>query len=136
MVSLALCPQVVSQAPQHFTSSETQATCDGCFARQSVCSAISLPSGMSRAVDPQKFSKVDVDHRHIPVWDSHSTFRFLWQSHCTCEGDGMCSPTVTSGCLRRRAWVTASFQAGGGDRRGCTVFMDGSGTLLDNEAPP
>ena len=39
---LALCPQVVSQAPQHFRSSETQATCDGCFARQSICSVISL----------------------------------------------------------------------------------------------
>ena len=28
VMSLALCPQVVSQAPQHFGSSETQATCD------------------------------------------------------------------------------------------------------------
>ena len=35
VVSLALCPQVVSQAPQHFRSSEKQATCEGCFARQS-----------------------------------------------------------------------------------------------------
>ena len=38
VMSLALCPQVVSQAPQHFRSSETQATCEGCFARQSICS--------------------------------------------------------------------------------------------------
>ena len=33
----ALCPQVVSQAPRHFRPSEKQATCDGCFARQSIC---------------------------------------------------------------------------------------------------
>ena len=38
VMSLALCPQVVSQAPQHFRSSETQATCEGCFDRQSICS--------------------------------------------------------------------------------------------------
>ena len=30
VMSLALCPQVVSRAPQHFRSSGTQATCDGC----------------------------------------------------------------------------------------------------------
>ena len=29
VMSLALCPQVVSQAPQHFRSSEKQATCEG-----------------------------------------------------------------------------------------------------------
>ena len=77
VVSLALCPLVVSQASQHFRSSEKQATCEGCFARQSVCSVVSLHSGMSRAVHPQEFSKVDVDHRHIPVWVSHSTFHFF-----------------------------------------------------------
>ena len=32
VVSLALCPQVVSQAPQHFRSSEKQDTWEGCFA--------------------------------------------------------------------------------------------------------
>ena len=32
---LSFCPQVVSQDPQHFRYSETQAACDGCFARQS-----------------------------------------------------------------------------------------------------
>ena len=31
MMSLALCPQVVSQASQHFRSSEKQATCEGCM---------------------------------------------------------------------------------------------------------
>ena len=50
VVFMALCPQVVSQSPQHFRASEIQATFDGFFARQSVCSVISLHSGMSRAV--------------------------------------------------------------------------------------
>ena len=40
---LALCPQVMSQASQHFWSSEKQATCEDCFARQSACSVVSLP---------------------------------------------------------------------------------------------
>ena len=31
VMSLAYCPQVVSQAPQHFRSSETQAAYDSCF---------------------------------------------------------------------------------------------------------
>ena len=35
-MTLALCPQVVSRAPQHFRSSETQAICEDCFSRQSV----------------------------------------------------------------------------------------------------
>ena len=33
VMSLALCPQVVSQAPQHFRSYEKQIICNGCFAR-------------------------------------------------------------------------------------------------------
>ena len=77
VMSLALCPQVVSQAPHHFRSSKKQAICEGCFARQSICSVISLHSGMSRAVHPQEFSKVDVNHQHIPFWASHSIFHFL-----------------------------------------------------------
>ena len=32
-----LCPQLVSQTPQHFRSSETQATCGGRFARHFIC---------------------------------------------------------------------------------------------------
>ena len=74
VMSFALCPQVVSQASQHFRSSEKQATCEGCFAYQCVCS---LHSGMSRAVHTEEFSKVDVDHRHIPVCAFNSTFHFL-----------------------------------------------------------
>ena len=41
-MSLALCPQVVSQAHRRFRSSETQAACEGCFARQSICWVISF----------------------------------------------------------------------------------------------
>ena len=77
VMSLALFLQVVSQASQHFIFSEKQATCEGCFARQSICSPISLRCGMSRAVHSQELSKVDVNHRHIPVWASQSTFHFF-----------------------------------------------------------
>ena len=56
MMSLALCPQVVSQASQHFRPSERQAICEGCFARQSNCSVVSLHSGMSGAVPTHRMS--------------------------------------------------------------------------------
>ena len=59
VISLALCHQVVSQASQHFRSSKKQATCEGCCAHQSICSVIFFHSGMSRAVHPQEFLKVD-----------------------------------------------------------------------------
>ena len=42
VVSLALCPQIVFQAPQYFKFSETQATFEGCFACQSICGVVSL----------------------------------------------------------------------------------------------
>ena len=45
-----VCQQVVFPAPQHFRSSETQATCGDCFSCQSVCLVSSLDSGMSRTV--------------------------------------------------------------------------------------
>ena len=57
VMSLALCPQVMSQVGQHFRSSEKQITYKGCFSRQSICLVISLHSGMSRAVHPQEFAK-------------------------------------------------------------------------------
>ena len=60
MMSLALCPQVVSQAPQHFRSSVTRVNCVGRFARQSICWVVSLDSGMSRTVHRHEFSKVAV----------------------------------------------------------------------------
>jgi len=37
---LALYLQVVSQAPQHLSSSKKQVTCEGCFACLSICLAI------------------------------------------------------------------------------------------------
>ena len=80
VMSLVLCLQAVSQAPQHFRSSEKRVTCEGCFARQSICSVVSLHSGVSKAIHPQEFLKVAVEHWHIPVWDSRSTFRFWWQA--------------------------------------------------------
>ena len=58
MTSLALGPQLVSQAPRLFRSFETQATCDGCFARQSFCLVISFHSGVFGAVHAQEFSNV------------------------------------------------------------------------------
>ena len=42
VMSLALCLQVVFEASQHLRSSQKQATCEGCFARQSICSVISI----------------------------------------------------------------------------------------------
>ena len=75
VVSLALCPQVVSQVLQRFRSSETQATCDGCFTLQSVCSVISLHSGRSRALHPQEFPKVDVEHATLGL-PFHISFSF------------------------------------------------------------
>ena len=52
-----LCPQVVAQAPQLSRSSEKQATCECCYGRQFIHSVVSLHSGMSRAVHPQKFRR-------------------------------------------------------------------------------
>ena len=104
-----------------------------CVACQTICLVISLHSGMSRAGHPQEFSKVAVDHWHIPVWASHATF-------CSkLIDDVMCGLTVTSwgnpmedmgDCFRLHC------QAGFWDRTGCTVFMNGGHTLLDSEAPP
>ena len=66
-MSLALCPQAVSLL-KLLNTSEKQATCEGCLAHQSnICSVVSLHSGMSRGSTTEEFSKVDVDHRQIPV---------------------------------------------------------------------
>ena len=51
VVSVAVCLQLVSQAPQHFRSSETQSCCDGCFSRQFFCTVISLASDMPRTFE-------------------------------------------------------------------------------------
>ena len=63
MMSLVLCPLLESRASHLFRSSETQATCDSCFASQSIFSVISHDSGMSRTlVHPHKFSTGDFEH--------------------------------------------------------------------------
>ena len=83
VMSLALCPQLVSQATQHFKSSEKQATCEGCFACQSVCSVISLHSGMLFIVqvDPTSLKhKAD----QIP-WTSRRTMTTAIASTCACS---------------------------------------------------
>ena len=72
---LALCQQVVSQASQHFRSSENLY---GLLCLPIYLLGHSLHSGMSRAAYPQKVSKVGVDRRHIPVWASHSTVHFFF----------------------------------------------------------
>ena len=48
------------RVPQHFISAKTQATCDGCFARQiaRLFSVILLDSGIFRTAHPQESSNV------------------------------------------------------------------------------
>ena len=48
VMSLVLCQQTMTRAHPHFRSPEKQATGEGCFAYQSVCSVISLHSGIPR----------------------------------------------------------------------------------------
>ena len=62
---------MVSQVPQHFRSSESRATCDGCFVR----AVISFDSCISG--HPQESLEVNIEHWHIPFWAFRSTFRFL-----------------------------------------------------------
>ena len=55
VMPLALCPRVVPQCPQHFRSSETEATCDGCF--------FSGPlTAMPWTAHPQNSSEAEQDH--------------------------------------------------------------------------
>lgn len=78
VMSLALCPLVVSKAPNYIRSSETQATCDSCFARQFICSVILLaPSLPSPRVSNSTSTGVFEDEcriLHMPVWPSHYAF--------------------------------------------------------------
>ena len=83
VMSLALCPQVVSQALEHFKSSEKQATCEGCFACQSVCLVISLHSGMLFIVQVNPTSLKHKAHQ-IP-WTSHRTTTAAIASTCACS---------------------------------------------------
>jgi len=75
---LDLCPQVVSQAPQHFRSSETQVTCGDCFAHQSNRSLRHVQGSTSAGV-------FESACRTLPM-----------QVFLICEDDGMCDLTVTS----------------------------------------
>ena len=135
---LALCPQVVSQAPQHFRSSEMQAICVGCFSHQSICSSvISLHSGMSNAVHPQEFLKLDVSQWHIPIRASHSTVHFcLFVYSKLTESVRMMvcvvrlSPPVEAMCDCFHSVVKLGVE----DRLHCVV--NGGHTFLDSEAPP
>ena len=103
-----VCPQAVSQAPQHFRSSEKQATCEGCFARQSVCSVVYLHSGMSRAVHPQEILKVDVDHRHIQSGLPIRLLTFCSKLVGSVRMMARVVPLSPLGAIQRRTWVTAS----------------------------
>ena len=81
LMSLALCRQVVSQAPQHFNSSETQAICDACNLSPPlgiICSVTSLDPGVPKAINPQESLRVDAE-AHEPIWISHFPFcsRFI-----------------------------------------------------------
>ena len=66
VLSLALCPQVASQVPQHFGFSAKQATCEGCFARQSIRSVISW------AVNYQQKRDNDTDGSKEAVVSCHN----------------------------------------------------------------
>ena len=106
--SLALCLQVASQTPQHFRSYKMQASCDGCFAHQSICSVTFVDSGMSKAVHLNEFLKVDVEH-----WYMHSRLPTLFFIFCSklIESVRMMAGVVWLSLLeaiKRRAWVTAS----------------------------
>ena len=86
-MSPALSPWVVSEAPRHFRSSEKQASLSaGSF-------SVTLTCGLSGAVHPQEFPKLDVECWHIPIplfvasllnlwgqWHVSSDCHFLRQS--------------------------------------------------------
>jgi len=71
-MALALWSNFVYQVLQHFIEAQVpqdlsrhkQLVMAACFVRQFICSVISLHSVTARAVRPQQFSKVDVNHWH------------------------------------------------------------------------
>ena len=87
-MSLALCLRAVSPAPQHFRSYETQATCDGCFSRQSMCSVTSFHSSMSRTV-------------HLRRWTSAID---ACQSGLQIPLSSFCNKPLTSPFLKQNLW--------------------------------
>ena len=96
VMSLALCLQAVSQAPQHFWSSKMQATCDGCFARQSYLLGHlswhwhvqdSTPTGVSGG------GYCTLSHAGVG-FKFH--FHFLQHAQWSCEDDDMFGLIATS----------------------------------------
>ena len=87
----ALCPQVVSQAPQNFRSSEMQDTFDGCFARQSMVASLASLSVRSFPMTPEWPGQYI--HWNFRRWtsntdtrpDSHSEHCFLAPSSKLCH---------------------------------------------------
>ena len=62
VISLALCPQVESQVPQHFRSSEKQATCEGCFVHHYLLSHFPSCWHVQGSTPVQEFWNVDISH--------------------------------------------------------------------------
>ena len=94
VMSLALCPQVVSQAPQHFRSSEKLATCEGCFFPASLSSRSfpftpACPGKHIRRSFRRWMSTIDTFQSGLPI----PLFTFCSK---ICEDDCMCGLTVTS----------------------------------------
>ena len=107
-MSLALCPQVVSQAPQYFRSSEKQATCEGYFSRQSICSAMSFPPACPGQFIHMSFrrwmSTIDTSQSELPI----PLFTFcsiLIESVRMTACVTRLSPLQA---IQRRVWVAAS----------------------------
>ena len=73
LMSMAFCPHVAFQAPQHFRSSETQASCDSCVVRQSVCLVSFHDHGMSSTVHVQEssYSVLLYTYRSLRRWMSN-----------------------------------------------------------------
>ena len=71
MMSLALCPQVVSQASQHFRSSEKQATYRGCFARclsaRSFSFTPACPGQYTHRICRRWMSTIDTCQSGLPI---------------------------------------------------------------------
>ena len=79
----------------------------------------------------------------LPLTHSSLGFPFPFSlfvaAHWICENDGVCGQTVVSWGSPEEGMGDGSHlhcQAGGWDSIGCTVFIDGSRTLFDSEAPP
>ena len=117
---------------QSFQTTPEQATCEGCFAHQSICSVVSIHFGMFRVVHPQSFLRwiltIDTFQSGLPI--SFFTFcRKLIES-------GTIMACVVDAAEGMGDCFHLHCQAGGWDRIGCTVFMDGSRTLLDSDVLP